>query len=422
MNIKELLDKEKTCASPLEGVIVLDLTQALAGPLATFILAGLGAKVIKIENPGLGDSCRTSAPYLGRDGATLVSHYDDDVSLSALNRLRNKYAVTLNLKKPSGRDIFVKMLQKADVVIDNFSAGTIDRLGIGYEFCKAINPQIISCSISGFGNEPGVGPGKTMDAIAQALSGLMYTSGMEGDSPVRVGVPFGDMVPPLFAVIGILASLLQRNKTGRGQEVDISMLGVLTMFVSAEPFEILEKCGIPQRTGMRVPRLAPFGLFQTLDGYVAICAPTEAFARSLFAAIGKPELSADPRFTTRDLRVQNVTELDAILNEFIGKMQSQEVVDLLDAHGVPCAEVRNPAKAVRDPRVLARKEVVPIEHPVYGATEEVYGMGLPIRFSEAKTGFDRPAPKLGEHNREIYGQWLGCSEDEIKALEASGTI
>jgi crotonobetainyl-CoA:carnitine CoA-transferase CaiB-like acyl-CoA transferase len=398
------------------------MTQALAGPLATLILAGLGANVIKIENPGAGDSCRSSAPYLGRNGATLVRHFDDDVSLSALNRLRNKSAVTLNLKKPSGREIFTKMLQKADVVIDNFSSGTMDRLGIGYDFCKSVNPRIICCSISGFGNEPGAGPGKAMDSIAQALSGLMYTSGNEGDPPVRVGVPFGDMIPPLFAVIGILTALHQRNATGRGQEVDISMLGVLTNFVSAEPLELLEKCGVPQRTGMGVPRLAPFGLFPASDGYVAICAPTEAFARSLFVAIGKPEMITDPRFATRDLRVKNVTELDAILNEFIGKKTSQEIVDLLDAQGVPCAEVRTPAKAVRDPRVLARKEVVVIEHPVYGVTETVYGMGLPIRFSEAKTGFDRPSPGLGEHNHKLYGEWLGYSEDEIKEFEASGTI
>ena len=183
----------------------------------------------------------------------------DDVSISALNRLRNKYAVTLNLKKSEACEIFAKMVQKADVVIDNFSAGTMDRLGIGYGYCKTVNPRIICCSISGFGNEPGAGPGKAMDAIVQALSGLMYTSGNEGDPPVRVGVPFGDMLAPLFAVIGILAALHQRSVTGRGQEVDISMLGVLTNFVSCEPLELLEKCGVPQRTGLGVPRLAPFG-------------------------------------------------------------------------------------------------------------------------------------------------------------------
>src|SRR5450759_2107378 len=185
MNAPSAIEPGEQDNWPLAGVTVLDLTSALAGPLATLILAGLGAKVIKIENPAGGDSCRENAPYLGREGATLTRQHQDDISVSALNRLRNKYGITLNLKHPSGRDIFSRLLRKADVVVDNFSAQTMERLGIGYEYARTVNPRIIYCSISGFGNEPSAGPGKAMDTIIQALSGIMYTSGSEGDPPLR---------------------------------------------------------------------------------------------------------------------------------------------------------------------------------------------------------------------------------------------
>ena len=248
---------------PLEGLTVLDLTIALAGPYATFLLAGLGARVIRVENPGHGDPCRTNAPYVGRDGVTLVRRHDDDVSASALNRLRGKLGTTLNLKHPRAREIFADLLRHADIVVENFSTGTMDRLGVGYAYAREVNPRIVFCSLSGFGAEKASGGSKAMDTIIQALSGLMMTSGEPSDGPVRVGVPVADMVAPLFGVIGILAALQQRERTGIGQQVDVSMLGALTSMVAGEPFDLLEQCGIPQRTGRMVPRLAPFGVYRT---------------------------------------------------------------------------------------------------------------------------------------------------------------
>ena len=301
---------------PLEGVTVLDLTTALAGPFATFILAGLGARVIKIENPLGPDTCRSNPPYWGKDGAHLTRQSADDVSVSAINRLRNKLGVTLNLKHPEGRAVFGDMVAKADMVVENFSRGTLDRLGAGYADAAKINPRILYCSITGFGLEGEPGSGKAMDAIIQALSGVMMTSGAEDDPPVRVGVPFADLTAPLFGVIGLLAALHQTKRTGVGQHVDISMLGVMTSMVACEPFDLLERCGVPQRTGQTVPRLAPFGVYPAADGHVAICAPTEAFAASLFGAIGRPELREDPKFKTREARVGNVAELDSIVQEF----------------------------------------------------------------------------------------------------------
>jgi crotonobetainyl-CoA:carnitine CoA-transferase CaiB-like acyl-CoA transferase len=261
-----------------------------------------------------------------------------------------------------------------------------------------------------------------MDSIVQALSGAMMTSGGPDDPPIRVGLPIGDLTAPLFGVIGVLAALHQAQHSGQGQHIDVSMLGALTMMVAVETFDLLERCGIPQRTGLTVPRLAPFGLYRTKDGYISICAPQEIFARSLFDAMGRPDLTDDPRFSTRDARVENVRELDAIINDFTGRHTNAEAVSILERAGVPSAEVRNPDEAVRDPRVLARGETVRLEHPKFGAVDEVYGMGIPIKFSGATAGFDQPAPALGEHNEAVYGGMLGYSKDHIDRLKSGGVI
>ena len=378
--------------------------------------------MIKVENPAGGDSCRTNAPYLGADGPKLTRECEDDISVSALNRLRNKLGVTLNLKHPEARTVYADLVRKCDIVVENSSRGTLDRLGVGYSFAREINPRVIFCSITGFGSTPEASPAKAMDTIVQALSGTMMTSGGPGDPPIRVGLPIGDLTAPLFGVIGILAALHQAQQTGRGQYVDVSMLGALTMMVAVETFDLLERCGIPQRTGLTVPRLAPFGLYRTKDGYISICAPQETFARLLFEAMGRAELMGDPRFRTRDARVENVRELDAIIGEFTSRYTNAEAVAIFERAGVPSAEVRNPDEAVRDPRVLARGETVRLEHPKFGAVDDVYGMGIPIKFSGASAGFDQPAPALGEHNEAVYGGMLGYSTEHLDRLKSSGAI
>jgi CoA:oxalate CoA-transferase len=406
---------------PLEDITVLDLTTALAGPFASFLLAGLGARVIKIENPTGPDSCRSNAPYLGTDGPHLTRENPDDISVSAMNRLRNKQGVTLNLKHPQSRAIFEKLATKADMLVENFARGVLERLGAGYTQVSRINPRILYCSITGFGRR-GEGSGKAMDAIIQALSGAMMTSGAAGDPPVRVGVPFADLCTPLFGVIGLLAALHQVQRTGRGQHIDVSMLGVMTSLVASEPFDLLERCGVPQRTGQTVPRLAPFGVYRAADGYVAVCAPTEAFASSLFQAIGRPELNEDERFRTRDARVRNVVEVDRIMTEFTTPRLIADIVTTLARAGVPAAEVRNPDAAVRDPQVLARGETVRLQHPSAPEAADVYGPGLPIVFSESTAGFDQPPPRLGEHNEQVYCGWLGYSQDELREFQSAGVI
>jgi CoA:oxalate CoA-transferase len=239
---------------------------------------------------------------------------------------------------------------------------------------------------------------------------------------VRVGVPVADLLAPVFAVIGILAALRQRQITGAGQQVDVSMLGVLTSLVAAEPFDLLEACGLPQRTGRMVPRLTPFGIYQSADGHVAICAPSEQFARGVFAAIGHPEFETDARFATRDARVAHVDELNAHIEAFTRTVPTAVLVPLLERHGVPAAEVRSPAEAVRDPRVQARGETVPLDHPQFGRVADVIGMGMPITFSEAEVPLLRAAPSVGQDNRLIYGEWLGYGQAAVEKLQADGVI
>jgi crotonobetainyl-CoA:carnitine CoA-transferase CaiB-like acyl-CoA transferase len=324
------------------------------------------------------------------------------------------------MKHPASREVFEKLVQKADMLVENFSRGALDRLGAGYADVHRINPRLLYCSITGFGSL-GEGSGKAMDAIIQALSGVMMTSGAAGDPPVRVGIPFADLCTPLFGVIGLLAALHQSQRTGVGQHIDVSMLGVMTSMVACEPFDLLETCGVPQRTGQTVPRLAPFGVYPTADGHVAICAPTEAFAKSLFHGIGRPELCDDERFRTRDARVQHVTEVDRIVGDFTGTRSTADVVEILSRAGVPAAEVRNPAEAVRDPRVVARGETVRLHHPA-APDADVFGPGVPIVFSDSTLSLDQPPPGIGEHNEAIYRDMLGYTLAQVRAFQAEGVI
>jgi len=412
-------DTSAQAQSPLAGVVVIDLTIALAGPYATQLLAGLGATVIKVENPSGGDPARENAPYYGSGGLRIVRGGDDDMSLSMLERGRNKLSVTLNLKHPRSRDVFADLVRRADVVVENFSAGTADRLGVGYAFAASVQPEIIYTSISGFGAGDAR---KGMDTIFQALSGMMMMAGREGDPPVRSGIPFGDLTGPLFAVIGTLSALLLRARTGRGQHVDVSLLGALTAVAASEPWGTLERAEIPMRTGNTVPRLAPFGIFSTLDGHVALCAPTDIFAQGVFAALDRPALGKDTRFSTRDGRVANAAALHAEIEHWSSALTSAAAVAALEAQGVPVAIVRGHDEAITDPRVIARGETSPLSHSTLGPIDGLYGSGLPIRFSEASVGYDRPAPRLGEQNEFVYGNLLGYDAAKLMSLGQHGVV
>ncbi len=413
---------EATRERPLEGLRVIDLTRALAGPYATLLLAGLGAEVIKVEDPKGGDLARDNSPYVGRDGITVERKHEDDVSISHLTRARGKLGVSLNLKSPEAKEVFLDLVRTADIVVENFTAGTAERLGVGYEAAKAANPRIIYCSLSGFGATAPEG-GKAMDIIIQALSGAMYASGGPGEPPVRIGIPIADMLAPVFSVIGILSALEQRHRTGVGQHIDVSMLGALTSFVAIENWSAMAAAGMQARTGLTVQRLSPFGVFECADGYVAVVAVHEKLAQGLFRAMGRPELSDDPRFANRDSRVANAVVLEETINGWSRQHSVEHVVAVLEAEGVPVAPVRHPEDALDDPRVVARHEAVPVAHPSYSSQVNLRTAGIPIVFSGADTGFDDVTPILvGEHNDRVLAKTLGYDAERIAALRARGVI
>lgn len=407
---------------PLEGIRVLDLTVALAGPYGALLLGGLGAEVIHIEAPGGGDIARTNPPFVGPNGMAFGATSDQDVSLSIINRGRNKKSVTLDLKSDQGREIFMRLVKESDVVIENMSEGTANRLKVGYDEVSRVNPRIVYASVSAFG-EPSVYPGlKGMDIIIQALSGLMEVTGFADGPPTRVGIPIADMVTPLYAVNGVLAALIQRGRTGEGQHVKVAMLDCLASMVAEEHFDISAQFGAAMRSGNSHDRLVPFGVYPCTDGHVSIVAFRPEWMTGLLDAMGRPELIQDPRFATRGPRMQHAAALNEIIEAWTATMTTQELVHkLFDKRGVPAVVVRRPADVLHDPALHARGAVMQLQHPAMGEHKAV-GMGNPIQFSKANAQFDIPAQAIGEANADIYGGLLKMPASEIEGLRSAGVI
>ena len=403
---------------PLEHLTVLDMTIALAGPFATMLLAGLGARVIRVENP-VGDR-RGAPPFVGPDGPSLVQRGPQDLSMADLTRHRNKLGITLNLKQPGAAEVLHDLIARSDVVIDNFSRGTLDKLGFGFQFMLDANPHIVWASLTGFGIEGEPGTGGAADTIAQALSGIMLTGGEETDPPVRLGAPFGDTITPLYTIIGVLSALEHVRFTGVGERVDTSMVGALTALVAIEPFDLLKTMGVPYRTGTTMARLGTFGVYACSDGWVAITAGGRQ-ADVLFETIGKPGLGEDPRFKG-PARAKNYRELTAEIEEWTRRLTTAECVAALERVDVPCSPVRSPGEAVSDPLARKRGDTVPLLHPTLGALEDIAVTGVPVHFANAKVGFDRPAPTLGQDNEHVYGGILGYTPERIAALRESNVI
>jgi len=398
---------------PLAGIKVLDLTFALAGPFCTLMLAGLGAEVIKVESPDGNDIARTNPPFIGPDGLKFSGQGPDDISTCLLNRNRSKKSITLDLKSPDGKKLFRDLTRHVDVVVENLSEGTADKLGVGYEAIRQENPRIIYASIMGLG-QPSAYPGmKTMDIIVQALSGVMESTGDADGPPTRIGIPLGDLVAPLYAFSGILAALLHRERTGIGQRVEVNMLDTLATFLSAEQFERLDQPGATVRTGNYYDRFAPFGIYPAKDGHVAICAPRDEWACAVFDAMGRPELSRDSRFATRGQRMVNSEELNTAIRGWTERHTKAEVAHaLFTERGVPSAEVRGPQEALHDENIRGRGAVLPLIDPQTGK-EFATGIGIPIVFSESATGLASTIPSLGQHNAEVFGTLLDMAAPDL---------
>ena len=407
---------------PLQGIRVLDLTVALAGPYGSLLLGGMGAEVLRIEAPGGGDIARTNPPFVGAGGVSFGARKDDEVSLSILNRARNKKSVTLDLKSARGRELFMRLVKECDVLIENMSEGTTAKLGVDYESVRRANPGIVYASIKALGEPSPLPQLKGMDIIVQALSGIMEVTGEPDGVPTRWGLPIADMVAPLYAVNGILAALIHRGRTGQGQQVKVSMLDCLASMVAEEHFDVLSQAGIPLRTGNFQDRLVPFGVYRAKDGYVAIVAFNPDWFRALLDAIGLPHLADDPRFAARGPRMQHAPEINALIEAWTRERSCDDVVNQLrDQRGVPAAPVRSPLDVLKDPALHASGALMRLSHPDLGTLDAV-GMGMPIQFSETPSQFDQPATRLGSANEEVFLGLLGMRADDLAQLRADRVI
>lgn len=407
---------------PLEGIRVLDLTVAVAGPCGSLLLGGLGAEVIRIEAPGGGDIARTNPPYVGSQGMNFGTKGEGEVSVTILNRARNKKSITLDLKSARGREIFFELARESDVVIENMSEGTVSRLGVGYEQTRHANPRIVYASISAFG-DPSLYPGlKGVDILMQAISGLMETTGFADGPPTRCGIPIADLVAPLYAVNGILSTLIQRGRTGVGQHVQVAMLDCLASMLAEEHLDVFAQAGYPLRSGNSHDRLVPFGVYECQDGHVAIVAFRPEWMKPLLELIGRAELLEDPRFRDRGPRMRHARELNEIIETWTRARTTAEVVrELFEERSVPAARVRTPVEVLSDPRLHARGALMQLQHPAMGAGNAV-GMGNPIRFSQAHAQFDQPAQELGASNEQVFGDLLKMSQEQILQLRAQRVI
>ncbi|MBI5968025.1 MAG: CoA transferase [Deltaproteobacteria bacterium] len=407
---------------PLEGVRILDLTTFLSGPYAMMIAAYLGAEVVKVERPETGDPVRANPPYFGPRGVVFEREDRRDLSFSMLKRGRGKKSITLNLQTEKGKEICKELVKKVDVVAENFAPGVMDRLGIGYPELRKIKPDIIYCSISGFGQD---GPYRSLpafDPVVQGMSGVMEVTGYPENPPVRMGLAAGDQVAALYAVIGLLAALRYREKTGQGQAVDISMMDSLFSFLFDEALDVYVGRGIPIRTGNRRLRLTPFNSYRAKDGYVVICTASDAHWASLLKAMGREDLIEDPRYKTLDQRMKNADEVDALVEGWTVGKEKKEAVEILRKQGIASGIVATIPEVLADPQLNFRGMIVKLQHPELGKVEGAVGHGIPVRLSESAGNFDRPGPYLGAHNEEIYGGWLGYSKEYLNQLQREGII
>jgi CoA:oxalate CoA-transferase len=406
----------------LSGVRVVDVTNYLAGPFASLLLAGLGAEVIKVERPGIGDPCRWNPPFANPDGISFERKSEEDISLIFLKRNRNKKSISLNLQSAMGREIFKELVLKADVVLENFTPGVMDRLGLGYEALKGTNPKLIYCSISGFGQSGPYTGYQAFDLVVQAMSGVMAITGEEEGPPMRCGFLLGDQSAALFAIVGILSAIIERQRTGKGRAIDVSMQAGLFSMIMDDTWELVLAEGLPVRTGNRIARLAPFSVYPAQDGYVVICTASDEQWQSVLRAMGREDLKEDPRFQTSASRVKHVQEVEALLKGWMREKSSQEALDILRKNRVTCSPVLEIRDVLQDPQLKHRGMMVDLSHPTYGKINGAAGAGFPIRYPEMDLQYDHPAPHLGENNEEIYSGLLGYDREKLSQLKREGII
>ncbi len=394
---------------PLKGIRVLDLTRIIAGPYCAMVLGDLGAEVIKIEQPKIGDESRAwGPPWVGES----VSAY-----FTAINR--NKKSITLNFKKPQGIDIFKKLAEKSDVVLENFRPGTLDELGIGYEVLRKINPRIVYCDMTGYGTDGPYRDKPGVDVIVSAIGGLMAITGSAKGEPVKVGVPLTDVLTGIYSFGAISSALFLREKTGRGQRISTNLLAIQLATLINIGANYLVGGIIPRRWGSAHPNIVPYEAHQAKDGYLIFGIINERMWKSLCAIPGFEDLKEDPRFADNAKRIQNREPLMEILDQKISLRTIDEWVPIFDRAGIPCGPVNTFDRVFKDPQVQHLGLVQEVEHPRYGKVKVV---GPPAAFSESQVGIQSPPPVIGEHNHEVLSQILGYTDLQIDSLKEQGVI
>jgi crotonobetainyl-CoA:carnitine CoA-transferase CaiB-like acyl-CoA transferase len=393
--------------APLSGVRVLDLSRVLAGPFCSMILGDMGAEVIKIEEPGKGDDTRSWPPFLGGEATYFL----------AVNR--NKQSLTLNLKAPEGRALLQRLVRRSDVVLENFRTGTMERLGLGYKTLAKLNPRLVYCAISGFGESGPEASRAGYDLVVQAESGIMDITGFEDGPPVKVGTSIADLVAGMSAAHGITLALLARIRTRRGQKVEISMLDAMAALLTYQAGIYFGTGQRPSRRGNKHPSIVPYEVFKAADAYLTLGVANNSLWERCCAAMERPELAKDPRYATETSRLTNREALVPLLNEILGARPADEWMQRFEAVGVPAGRIRTVAEVCESLHLKARGMIVTLPHPKAGALRV---LGVPVRLHATPGAAAAPPPLLGQHTERVLRSVLGLKKTAVTRLRAAGVV
>jgi crotonobetainyl-CoA:carnitine CoA-transferase CaiB-like acyl-CoA transferase len=406
-------------AGPLSGIRVLDLSRVLAAPWAGQNLADLGAEVIKVERPGAGDDSRAFGPPWVKDREGRDTR--DSAYFTSANR--GKKSITVNLATPAGQEIVRALAAKCDVLLENYKHGDLARYRLAYEDLKAVNPRLIYCSVTGFGQTGPYRERPGYDFMIQGMGGMMSVTGepdgAPGGGPQRAGVPIADIITGMYASIAVCAALVHRGATGEGQHLDLALLDSQIALLAYQNTNYFATGKPPGRIGNLHPNIVPYQPFRTKDGEVIVACGNDNLFRKFCDAAGCPELARDPRFATNGKRVENRAEIARLIQEFFLKKTTAEWLELLEAAGVPNGPINNVAQVFEEPQVRARGVKIELEHAAAGLLPLV---ASPMRFSGTPLEYRLPPPLLGEHTDAVLRELLGMSDAEIARLRAAGTL
>jgi formyl-CoA transferase len=406
---------------PLKDIKVLAVTVYLAGPFCSMNLARMGAEVIKVEIPGIGDPVRGNGPFAGPKGTNVRPQTDDDISTRFLKRTQGVKSVTINLKTAKGKQMFLDMAKQCDVVLENLAPGSLRRIGLGYDEVVKVNPGIVYCSISGYGQTGPYADKPAHDPQIQGMSGLMDINGEEGRPPCKVGFYIGDLVTPMFACYSILAALREKDRTGKGQYLDVSMMDTLVSMMFVENLEEAIADGLPLRTG-NISRSGPTGLYETKNGDLSLTVTSDDQWGRLSRAMNAPELLEDPRFEDYVARTVNVEDARQAIQRLIGEYTLEDALKRLEDFDVPCAPVRTAKQVMEDQHFWDRGSLLPMLNATMDQPVEGVASGFPVKFSGGELPDIPGAPTLGMHNKEIFAKYLGLSDQDISALKEEKVI